>query len=112
MSWYFTKVDFTPSDENYYSTLAMKVFEWDISLMCRLYKIRGYEADDLAQELRLQLWRKLPLYDPTKSGLRTWAVKVMKNKIKDLYRYSKYNKREIQYHTIEHKEEIEDRAQD
>jgi len=71
---------------DFYSLLAMQLFEHDIFYMCRNYWIDGYDDDDLAQEFRMILWSKLPLYDPKKSSFRTWGKKVMMNKIRDLTR--------------------------
>jgi DNA-directed RNA polymerase specialized sigma24 family protein len=49
-------------------------------------KIYGLEPDDIAQELRVLLWNKLPTWQG-RSNVRTWANKVMKNKIKDIRKF-------------------------
>jgi RNA polymerase sigma factor (sigma-70 family) len=56
-------------------------------LICESYqnRIYGYEPDDLAQELRILLWNKLDTWQG-RSNLRTWANKVMKNRLKNIAR--------------------------
>ena len=53
------------------------------------YRIWGLDWEDVAQEVRIHLWRKLKYYDITKSALKTWATKVIRNKIIDLSRKKK-----------------------
>ncbi len=53
------------------------------------YRIWGLDWEDVAQEIRIHLWRKLKLYDVTRSSVKTWATKVIKNKIIDLSRKKK-----------------------
>jgi len=65
---------------------AIRQLEPDIKLYAYRFHIKGMEPDDVAQEMRLQLWRKLEKYDPMKSGLRTWAQRVMRNRCTDLHR--------------------------
>ena len=106
--WTITKIDFKIDYDEYYSMLAMRVFEHDISLICSQdqWQVKGYTPEDLAQEVRLQLWRKLPLYNPTKASLRTWANRVIKNRIRNLMKASGRQKREIQFYLTELKEDI------
>lgn len=45
------------------------------------------EADDLAQELRVRVWRAVATYDPAKSGnLERYVFSVVTNKVKDYKR--------------------------
>lgn len=74
---------------------VMIAIEYDVSYLCRTYWIVGYDQDDLAQELRFHVWRKLPKYNPLKSKFRTFAKRVMTNRIRDLVRASHRQKREI-----------------
>lgn len=71
--------------EGNYSCQALALLEPDISRMVAQFHIRGLTADDLAQELRFQLWRKIEKYHPEKAGIRTWGVRVMRNYITDLH---------------------------
>ena len=65
---------------------ALILLEPDVKRFSRDWKISGLEKDDIEQELRHQLWRKLPKYNPFKSSLRTWAWQVMRNRKIDLNR--------------------------
>jgi RNA polymerase sigma factor (sigma-70 family) len=67
----------------------MEKIEDDIGYWSKYYHIPGYEAEDLAQELRIQLLLKEPKFNPEKSAYRTWANYVMKNKMIDLLRKHK-----------------------
>lgn len=58
----------------------------------RKHNIPGMEWQDIAQEVKMRLWAKFKLYDPSKSGFRTWANKVMRNCITDLLRTANYKK--------------------
>ncbi|HBH26309.1 MAG TPA: RNA polymerase subunit sigma [Rhodospirillaceae bacterium] len=44
------------------------------------------EADDLAQEVLLRLWRKAPLYDPTRAAPATWIFAIARHKYVDMLR--------------------------
>jgi DNA-directed RNA polymerase specialized sigma24 family protein len=78
---------------NNLSHRAMDELEKMISLFVKNNSISGFDDDDLAQELRIHLWNRLPSYDPTKSGLRTWSKHLLDRKIIDLYRFSQRKKR-------------------
>lgn len=85
------KVDFIKLEkvefENY-THLAMQMVEPDIFYKAAMSNIRGMDSDDIAQELRLHIWKKIHRgrYDPRKAGFRAWAKRVIANKIKDLHR--------------------------
>ena len=54
-----------------------------IYVVIRGMAIKHEEAEDLVQEVLLQLWTKLPnfRYDPDKAMFRTWLCKVIKNRV-------------------------------
>lgn len=64
------------------------------------HNIPGMEWQDIAQEVKTRLWLKFELYDASKSGLRTWANKVMRNCITDLLRTANYKKAQYLNHAI------------
>ena len=47
------------------------------------------DVDDIAQELRLKIWKALDRYDPNKSSIRTFAVITMNNHLRNLFRLAK-----------------------
>lgn len=65
---------------------SMKYLDKFVVYEARGHKIHGYTCDDLAQELRLHIWKNLHKYNPYKSNLKTWANNVMRNKLIDLDR--------------------------
>lgn len=74
-------------DEDIYSELALKLLEDDISFIASRYYIHGYDKEDLEQELRLILWNKIKYFNHLQGTmLRTWACKVMKNRLRSLLR--------------------------
>ena len=62
----------------------LEEFEPTIIKLAKTYNIPPLEWEDIAQELRVQLWLKRDQFNPQKSAYQTWATKVCKNKIKDL----------------------------
>ena len=90
-----------------YSSIAMQIMEYDITCYSAKYHIRGYTQEDVAQELRLKLWKALPKYDPSKCGMRTWAIRVMKNHLNNLSRDAKRHKRIILYHEVSLNDELD-----
>lgn len=69
-----------------YRDLALVVIDPVICAKAAKYQIKGYDPDDLAQELRIHLLRKVVQYDPNKAGFKTWANKVLNNRLRDLNR--------------------------
>lgn len=74
-----------------YSERALQALEKEVRLFVIKYapemneKLGGMDSDDLAQELRMQIWRKLDRYDPRKTAsIKIWAHMVMRNRIIDL----------------------------
>ena len=81
-------------DEKLYSELAMLVLEHDIDWVASRYWIPGHDLDDLKQELRLELWQKIKMFDHTKGVmLRSWANTVMRNKLRNMLRDATRKKR-------------------
>ena len=53
------------------------------------YKIAGMDKDDIAQELRIEIWMSRGDFDPTKSMFGTWARVIADRKIMKLVNKSK-----------------------
>ena len=60
--------------------------EPDIMGKAKQYSLSGMDWEDVAQELRIQLWQKFSNFNPQKASFRTWANRIMSNKLKDLLR--------------------------
>jgi len=86
-----------------YALMVMDYFEPYIMLSCIQYQWRlpGYDLNDLAQELRLALWKSLKRYDFRKTSLRTWGNLVIKRKINNIQRDNFRYKRQVQYYLSE-----------
>lgn len=69
--------------------LFMRNMENYVINCAKRYYIDGYDSDDVAQELRMHLWRQLPKYDPTRGKIETWGRRVLENKARDLYKKKK-----------------------
>jgi DNA-directed RNA polymerase specialized sigma24 family protein len=69
---------------------TLTAFEPDIQAKARSWRsaISGYDEQDLAQEFRLAIWEKWPAYDPSRSSSRTYAQRVMRWKLSELWRKS------------------------
>lgn len=70
----------------------LQKIEPDIKGKSFAYRIWGLEPEDTAQELRLHLMEKFHLFDSSKSSFRTWANRVMRNKLTDLERTNRKEK--------------------
>ncbi len=69
-----------------YSLRMMQSVEHKIISLAKQNHLPGYDKEDLAQELRLHLWKKIHLYDPGgAANFSTWCNRVLRNKIIDLY---------------------------
>ena len=64
----------------------LKEFDPIIIAEAHLHDIPGMDWQDIAQEIRIHLWNKFDLFDVKKSSFKTWANRVMKNRIKNLIR--------------------------
>jgi DNA-directed RNA polymerase specialized sigma24 family protein len=76
-------------DRDSYAERALSFLEKDVCYLAQMNWGYGMGKDDVAQELRLHLWRKLHLYHPGKAGLRTWAQRVMRMRLIDMSRKKK-----------------------
>jgi len=65
---------------------AMKVLEGYIIGASNRYHVEGFDAEDVAQELRLHVWKKMHLYNPTIGTIETWGYRVITNRVRDLAR--------------------------
>lgn len=68
-------------------------FQNDIIAKSKSAYIKGMEWQDIAQELNLHLWIKREKYNPEKAGERTFVVRIITNKIRDLIRKANAQKR-------------------
>lgn len=73
-------------DRDNYAERALAFLEKDICYLSQMNWGYGIDKEDVAQELRLQIWRKLHLYHPGKAGLRTWGQRVMRMRLIDMKR--------------------------
>jgi DNA-directed RNA polymerase specialized sigma24 family protein len=85
--------------------MSMRLFNTkyqdDILGKAKTYKIPGMEWQDVAQELDISLWLKLDKFQGRNNASeRTFAIKVMQNKILDLAKYASRKKRWIDTHHL------------
>lgn len=91
-------------------------YENDIVAKSKSYNIPNMEWQDIAQELRILLWQKLDKFEGKNNAKeRTFAIKIMRNKIFDLFKAANRKKRLIDsYHLsldeITEKELIDNRC--
>jgi len=72
----------------------LEQFEPTIRKLSYAYHIEPLEPSDIAQELRIHLWKKHHLYDPAKGEYKNWAYITCRNRIKNLAKYYKRKKRD------------------
>jgi len=78
--------------------LAMQQLEKKIVCEASSYNIFSYTSEDLAQELRLQLWKGLDSFDPKNGAkLETWANTVIKRRLYELNRFQTCTKKRKDY---------------
>lgn len=70
---------------------ALNALEPSVMFFCR-QEIKGMDYDDLAQEIRLLLWKDLNKYDNKRSSLRTWASVRIRSYLGDITNTRKYKK--------------------
>lgn len=68
-------------------------FKNDITAKSKISYVKGMEWQDISQELFLHLWQKRDKFDPTKASERTFVIRVITNKIRDLIRQANAQKR-------------------
>ncbi len=71
------------------TTMNFEDFENDIQAKAKSAHIRGWEPKDIAQEFRFAIWRNQDKFNPKLASARTFAVRIMQNKLIDLARRSK-----------------------
>lgn len=77
-------------------SLNFQDFERDIVAKSNIYLVSGLEPEDVAQELRIQLWLKRECYrDGKGASPRTFASRIMMNRIKNLWKFASRQKRLI-----------------
>lgn len=77
---------------------AMQELENKVVCEASSYKIFGYTSEDLAQELRLTLWKGLNTFDSEKNvKLKTWANIVIKRRLYELNRFQTCTKKRKDY---------------
>jgi DNA-directed RNA polymerase specialized sigma24 family protein len=86
--------------------LAMARAEYIIFQLALRYKIPTYTPEDIAQELRFYLWRKLPQYNPQRASLETWVNLILRRQIYKLDIANRAQKRIIQHHLCELKDNL------
>ena len=74
-------------------------FEPIIKKLSYAYNIKPLEPCDIANELRITLWLNRAKYDKNKGSYKSWAYKVCRNKLKDLYKYYTRKNRDIRKET-------------
>lgn len=94
------KITWIPDDLSFEEAMMM-VAEYDIFQLALKYKIPGFEPEDIAQELRIHLWNRLPKYKPKMASPRTWILCILRRKVYDLFRGSLRQKREVHHHTCQ-----------
>ena len=66
---------------------------------CRVARLRGIVRDaelpDIAQEIRLAIWRNLPKYDPSRAGLPTFINRVADSAVRVQLRNLRRFKRQM-----------------
>lgn len=68
---------------------ALKQLEPHIIAKAKTYHIKGMEWKDVAQELRIQIWLSYYTYNPKKASLRTWATRILQNRLSNLAKEKK-----------------------
>ena len=54
------------------------------------FHLTSEQAEDLAQDVMVTLWRKAAQYDPAKAALSTWIFRIARNRFIDQTRKQKY----------------------
>jgi RNA polymerase sigma-70 factor (ECF subfamily) len=72
---------------NYYDVLhpyATQTIRFHAQRLARGTLFPGMTAEDHQQELALDLWRRLPAYDPERAGLATFIDRIVRRRVSDL----------------------------
>lgn len=69
--------------------------EKDIVAKAKRCWVPGMDWEDVAQELRIQVWLKRDKFQPERASERTFVNRLLDNRIKDLQRTASRRKRRI-----------------
>ena len=72
--------------------------------------MRGFttsDQDDIEQELRIDIFQRLPKYDPAKSKRATFITRVIEHKTADLIRHHRAESRALNVEVRSLKEEVQ-----
>ncbi len=76
-------------------------FQGDIIAKAKTTRIKGMDWEDIAQELYLHLLKNIHKYDASRGACqRTFVVRVITNKIRDLARTTNAQKRYLDYNAL------------
>ncbi len=78
----------TPQRPN--GPMNFKDYEEDIIAKAKSAHIPGMPGEDIAQEFRIAIWLAQRKFNPELASARTFAVRIMDNKLIDLYRKSRH----------------------
>lgn len=87
-------------------------YEADVIAKSKKSFIPGYEWEDIAQELRIALWKKLQKFSPQKASSRTYAQLIMRSKIRDLVKFSGRKKRYFDNNCLSLEEQMDKGIED
>lgn len=74
--------------------ILMEDFDKTIIKLAKAFKIPPLEWEDVAQELRIHLWKNRHKYDPQKGKYKNWAYIICRNKLRNLAEYWRAQKRD------------------
>lgn len=66
---------------------ASRLIRFKARQLARRRAFAGCEADDIAQDLWLDLHKRLPRYDPARAQLNTFIARIVERKVVSLLRY-------------------------
>lgn len=78
-------------------TKALAEFDYTIKIMARSYKIHPLYWEDIAQELRLNLWKNRDMFIDAGDSFNNWAFICCKNQLIKLAEFYKVEKRNSFY---------------
>jgi DNA-directed RNA polymerase specialized sigma24 family protein len=88
-------------------TISASQFQKDIIAKSKSTHIPGMDWEDIVQELDIHVWQNGKKFDPTKASERTFVVRIITNKIRDLARRANAKKRSTDKNAISLDELIE-----
>jgi RNA polymerase sigma factor (sigma-70 family) len=77
------------------NNLDILAYQNDIRAKAKKVRISGMESEDIFQEVVLHLLQVRDKFNPVKSSARTFVSRVATNKIRDLIRRSRAQKRSL-----------------